>query len=198
MDHWPAIWWLFTLLKTLCFLYFVVFAVPMQHAGDLLGIELICMCIEGIFRNSLMYSYAFFCFFRQCLSTLCTASVVFLLFHFVVLFFSNSTFSTEFLCMWKCTKLPLGVFKEPIRSFNERRDFRPSFLGRIPDWEITFFSVLSTFVLLPHFSKELSHFTIKDATFQYSPFEKCFGICSDNSCVCFVSVVVCFITSLSN
>lgn len=117
------------------------FAVWMQHAGDLLGIELFCMCIKDIFRNSLMYSYVFFCFFRQRLSTLCTVSVVFLLFAFVVLYFSNSTFTTEFLGTWKCTKLPLGGFKEPIRSFNERRYFRPNFLGRNPDWEITFFSL---------------------------------------------------------
>lgn len=105
------------------------FAIWMQHAGDLLGIELLCMCIKDIFRNSLMYSYVFFCFFRQCLSTLCTVSIVFPLFPFVVLcfvfcvFFLNSTFTTEFLLMWKCAKLPLGGFKEPIRSFNERRDF---------------------------------------------------------------------------
>lgn len=157
------------------------------------------MCIKDIFRNSLMYSYVFFCFFRQLLSTLCTVSIVFLLFPSVVSFFSNNTFTTEFFCLWKCTKLPLGGFKEPIRSFNERRDFRSSFLGRIPDWKNhIFLSVLSSFVLLLHFTKELSHFTMKDATFQYSPFEKCFGICSDHSCICFVSVVVCFTTSPSN
>lgn len=99
------------------------------------------MCVKDIFRHSLMYSYIFICFFRQHLSTLCTVSIVFLLFPFVVLFFSNSTFTTEFLCMQKCTKLPLGDSKEPIGSFNERRDFRPSFLGRIPDWKMTSFSL---------------------------------------------------------
>lgn len=99
MDHWPAIWWLFTLLKTLGFLYFVGFAVWMQHAGDLSGIELFCMCIKDIFRISLMYSYVFFCFFRQLLSTLCTVPIVFLLFPLVV----------WFLVFFQITHLPLSL-----------------------------------------------------------------------------------------
>lgn len=130
----------FYIIKNIMSPYFVGFAVWMQHAGDLFGIELFCMCIKDIFRNSLMYSYAFFWFFRQCLSTSCSVCCVPFV-SFCCFVFSNSTFTTEFLCRWKCTKLPLGVFNEPIRSFYERRNFRHSFLGRIPDWEITFFSL---------------------------------------------------------
>lgn len=117
------------------------FAIWMQHAGDLLGIELFCMCIKDIFRNSLMYSYVFFCFFRQCLSTLCTVSIVFPLFPFVVLFFSNSTFTTEFCVHGNVQNSHLEVLKSPSGHLMKEEIFRPSFLGRIPDWEITFFSL---------------------------------------------------------
>lgn len=43
----------------------------------------------------------------------------------------------------------LGVIKETVNSFNERH-FRPSFLGKIPAWEIMFFSLL---ISSPHLLK---------------------------------------------
>lgn len=141
MDHWPAIWWLFTLLKTLCFLYFVGFAVWMQHAGDLLGIELFCMCIKGIFRNSLMYSYVFFCFFRQLLSIyvqcpLCSFCFL-LLFHF----FQITHLPLSFSVCGNVQNSHLEALKSPSGHLTKEEILDPVFWAEFQIGKITFFSL---------------------------------------------------------
>lgn len=201
MDHWPAIWWLFALLKTLCLLYFVGFAVWIQHAGDLLGIVLFCMCIKDIFRNSLMCSYIFIRFFRQHLSTLCTVSIVFLLFPFLFccLFFQTAHLPLRFCVRGNAQNSHLEVLKSPSGHLTKEDILDTVFWAEFQIGKSHFSLCLKQFcAIAPLQYKELSHFTIKYATFQYSSFEKCFGICWDRSYICFVSVVVCFTSSPSN
>lgn len=129
-------------------------AVWVQNAGDLLGKELFCIYPEDIFRNNGIYSYAHFCFFRQCMSALCTLSVVFFFFFLILLsFFSNGTFTTEFLCTWRWGLTHLELLKSPSSHLMKEDTFRPSFLGRIPGWEIMVFSLLiSSPHLLKHYA----------------------------------------------
>lgn len=43
------------------------------------------MCLEDIFRNNVGYPHVLYCLFRQCVSALCTVSVVFFFFDFCFL-----------------------------------------------------------------------------------------------------------------
>lgn len=95
------------------------------------------MCPEDIFRNNEGYSHVLYCFFRQCVSALCTVSVVFFCFDFCLLL-QIAHLPLNF-CVPGDQVSPIGGSKESMESFNLRRDGKPSFMGRILGWEIMFF-----------------------------------------------------------
>lgn len=174
------------------------------------------MCLEDIFRNNVGYSHVLYCFFRQCVSALCTVAVVFFFFDFCLLL--------------QIAHLPLNFCvpgdqvsptrrKERVHGVIQfKKRWQTQFYGknsRLGNHAFYFyfqlisspclsFCVFSSLVVLPYFSEQLSHFTVKDTVFQrekkqfqYSPFEMRFGnhIDKSHTNMCFVSVGVCLTTS---